>query len=224
MSSYVEIVAGETQTTTKDAEGRCPVWNALFLLELCPNAHVIELVVKAKPSALNPSANGDNTLGTATILLSDLPECSSSSRSSTWHENWYHILPPVAGFAVNASIKVLLCPHILPELFLNRPRRAVGRMHDNASKGIGTFELVVVAGKQLPADPLTGTRTALVTVSAGSCKASIDWAPPGLNPVWNTPVTLDITPDVHLLSVNMLDKAASSQFDKSIGEVGSCSC
>ena len=210
ISSYVEIIAGETRTNTKVIEGRNPVWNAPFMLELTPNAQVCQLVLKAKPSKLNVS-KGDTIIGIATILLAGLPP----GLTTSWHE----LIPVKAEFGIRASIKVTANPHIIPELALNYPRREVATIRDNASRGLGTLEIVIVAGKELPGDPMNGTRTAVVKVNAGNRRGTIDGALQGLNPVWNKPLTLEIDPDVVSLRCNVIDKAPSSNIHKFIGDL-----
>ena len=123
ISSFFEVVAGESQTSTKVAEGRNPVWNAPFMLDLTPNAQVVELVLKAKPSKLNVSSGGDTILGVATILLADLQDDLASS--------WHDLVPAKAAFGTKASVKVTTLPHLLPGLELNYPRREVSRIRDN---------------------------------------------------------------------------------------------
>ena len=208
-STYIEVLAGESKTRTKGMESRCPVWNAPFMLDLTPSAQVCELVVKTKASKLNVS-KGDTIIGVANILLSDLPDDLSSS--------WHDVMPLNAAFGVKASIKVTTCPHLLPELLLNFPRREVARIRENASKGLGTLELVIVSAKQLNSDPGTGTRTAVAIVYSGNRKGTIEGADPGLNPTWNKPLTLEIDPDVSFLKLEVLDKAPSNQIHKFIGE------
>ena len=210
ISTYVEVVAGESKTSTKIVESRCPVFNAPFMLELTPDAQVCELIIKAKPSKLNVS-KGDKIVGVASILLSGLPEDLSSS--------WHDVVPLKAAYGSKASVKVTTLPHLLPQLSLNYPRREVVRIRDNASKGLGTMEVVVVSAKQLMADPVTGTRTAVAVIQAGNRKGTIEGGGTTLNPVWNKPLTLEIDPDVEAIKLDVLDKSPSAQLHKLVGSV-----
>lgn len=61
------------------------------------------------------------------------------------------VLGSTAGF-----IKLTTCAHVIPEIPVERPRREFREIKENASRGLGTVEVTVVAAKQLAASEESG--------------------------------------------------------------------
>lgn len=201
LTCYAEARANDYKAATSVVEGsRQPVFNAPVLLEITPDCQVVEIVVFEKASALN-IRRGDVPIGIATILLASLPPNPSFL--------WYDLMPVRPGDARMGAIKVVTDPHFIPELKLNRPRREVSRVRANASKGLGTLEMVVIAAKQLPSAE-GRDREPLVIVTAGNRKVTIESGKKGLNPVWNKPVVLEISPDVEEVKLEVLDRLGNA--------------